>query len=112
MTRLTVSFILLTCTTLFFWEESYATKRNQNWIVPLTTTYYLSADILKNQIQGETGLLQDEKTLKKQDRKKKDNLEVDIKQVPKAKRQVKPVALKPNIKVKPIKIMRPKIKKP
>lgn len=35
-----------------------------------------------------------------------------IKEIPKAKKQVKPIAVKPNIKVKPIKIVKPKIKKP
>jgi hypothetical protein len=36
-----------------------------------------------------------------------------IKEVPKARRQTRPpVVVKPNIKVKPIKIIRPRIKKP
>jgi hypothetical protein len=38
----------------------------------------------------------------------------EIKQVPKARRQVKPAVVKPNVKmkVKPIKIIRPKFKRP
>ncbi|MBO9674130.1 MAG: hypothetical protein J7577_11840 [Sphingobacteriaceae bacterium] len=35
-----------------------------------------------------------------------------IKEVPKAKRQVKPMMVKPNVKIKPIKIIKPRIKKP
>ncbi|MBB4110493.1 hypothetical protein [Pedobacter zeae] len=35
-----------------------------------------------------------------------------IKQVPKAKRQVKPMTVKPNVKIKPIKIIKPRIKRP
>ena len=40
------------------------------------------------------------------------DVEPEIKQVPKARRQAKPTVIKPVIKVKPIKIVRPKIKKP
>ncbi|MNU10414.1 hypothetical protein D3C72_2575460 [compost metagenome] len=45
---------------------------------------------------------------KKQVRPKK----ADIKAVPKSRRQVKPTVVKSKVKVKPIKITRPKIKKP
>jgi hypothetical protein len=55
---------------------------------------------------------QDKQASKKQENQKKADIEVEVKQVPKAKRQMKPVAVKANIKVKPIKIIRPKIKKP
>jgi len=56
-----------------------------------------------------------EKQLQKSQEQKKLNQKPDkleIKEVPKAKRQVKPAAVKPNIKVKPIKIIKPKIKRP
>lgn len=60
-----------------------------------------------------------EKLIKKQDKEKKDKQPenqkpepLQIKEVPKAKRQVKPMAVKPNVKVKPIKIIKPKIKRP
>ncbi|MFD0941352.1 hypothetical protein [Pedobacter boryungensis] len=39
-------------------------------------------------------------------------IEPEIKQVPQARRQPKPTIIKPIVKVKPIKIVRPKIKKP
>jgi hypothetical protein len=63
--------------------------------------------------------LQEEQVIKKQDKTKKDKQSenqkpepLQIKEVPKAKRQVKPMAVKPNVKVKPIKIIKPKIKRP
>lgn len=62
---------------------------------------------------------QEEQVIKKQDKVKKDKQPenqkpepLQIKEVPKAKRQVKPMAVKPNVKVKPIKIIKPKIKRP
>lgn len=58
---------------------------------------------------------QDDKKNKEQPKDAKQvgkNVEPEIKQVPKARRQVKPTIIKPSIKVKPIKIVRPKIKKP
>ena len=65
------------------------------------------------------GSYQDKKTSKAQQDKKIDRQEVDpdkqapqkpeIKEVPKARKQLKPAAVKP--KVKPVKIIRPKIKK-
>lgn len=62
---------------------------------------------------------QQEELIKKQDKAKKakqpENQKpepLQIKEVPKAKRQVKPMAVKPNVKVKPIKIIKPKIKRP
>lgn len=50
----------------------------------------------------------------KQEKKKAEGKpeKTPIKEVPKAKRQVKPVAVKPNVKIKPIKIIKPKIKRP
>jgi hypothetical protein len=36
----------------------------------------------------------------------------DIREVPKARKQARPPVVKPNIKVKPIKVIRPKIKRP
>ncbi|NQX39988.1 hypothetical protein SAMN05421820_106391 [Pedobacter steynii] len=36
----------------------------------------------------------------------------DIREIPKAKKQSRPVIVKPNIKGKPIKVIRPKIKRP
>ncbi|WP_426327649.1 hypothetical protein [Pedobacter sp. R-06] len=62
---------------------------------------------------------QEEQAVKKQNKEKKDQKPenqkpepLQIKEVPKAKRQVKPMAVKPNVKVKPIKIIKPKIKRP
>ncbi len=49
----------------------------------------------------------------KKDVKDAGNKQIEpIKQVPKSRKQLKPTVVKPNIKVKPIKIIRPKIKKP
>ncbi|MRX77833.1 hypothetical protein GJU39_17255 [Pedobacter petrophilus] len=58
--------------------------------------------------------LQSNQQQEQQDKKtsKKNKAEVEIKQVPKAKRQMKPLAVKPHVKVKPIKIIRPRIKRP
>lgn len=60
-----------------------------------------------------------EELIKKQDKEKKDKQPetqkpepLQIKEVPKAKKQLKPMAIKPNVKVKPIKIIKPKIKRP
>lgn len=62
---------------------------------------------------------QEEQVIKKQDKEKKDKQSenqkpepLPIKEVPKAKKQLKPMAVKPNVKVKPIKIIKPKIKRP
>jgi len=62
---------------------------------------------------------QQEELIKKQDKEKKDKQPenqkpepLQIKEVPKAKKQLKPMAVKPNVKVKPIKIIKPKIKRP
>lgn len=62
---------------------------------------------------------QEEQVLKKQDKEKKDKQPenqkpepLQIKEVPKAKKQLKPMAVRPNVKVKPIKIIKPKIKRP
>lgn len=36
----------------------------------------------------------------------------NVKQIPKAKNQPKPVAIKPKVNIKPVKITKPKIKRP
>ncbi|WP_175636370.1 hypothetical protein [Pedobacter ghigonis] len=48
----------------------------------------------------------------KPDQKQQQPEPAKIKEVPKARRQLKPMAVKPNVKVKPIKIIKPKIKRP
>jgi len=56
-----------------------------------------------------------ENVLLKQDRPKGKQVKTQktaIKVVPKSRRQVKPTVVKPKIKGKPVKIIRPKIKKP
>ena len=62
---------------------------------------------------------QEEQEIKVQDKKKKEKQsdqkkpeQIQIKEVPKAKRQLKPMAVKPNVKVKTIKVIKPKIKRP
>ena len=73
---------------------------------------------ISNTTFGRTSWAQEEQAIAKQDKKDKEKTvdqkpaKPEIKQVPKSKRQVKPIAVKPNIKVKPIKIIKPKIKKP
>jgi hypothetical protein len=53
-----------------------------------------------------------EKGKEKPDNKQEPN-KPDVREVPKARKQSRPpVVAKPNIKVKPIKVIRPKIKKP
>ncbi|MCZ4244250.1 hypothetical protein [Pedobacter punctiformis] len=52
------------------------------------------------------------KSSEKQDKAQQPEIDPTIKQVPKARKQLKPAAIKPAIKVKPIKIIRPKIKRP
>lgn len=61
--------------------------------------------------------MQQRQDKKKQTSKKEakdiDNKQVEpIKQVPKSRKQLKPAVVKPTVKVKPIKVIRPKIKKP
>lgn len=56
-----------------------------------------------------------ENLLVEQDRPKGKQVKTNktaIKVVPKSRRQVKPTVVKPKIKAKPVKIIRPKIKKP
>lgn len=72
----------------------------------------LSPDSLSITAQTDLQKKQDKKSSKNSGKQKKEDVKVEIKQVPKAKRQMKPAAFKPTIKVKPIKIIRPKIKKP
>jgi hypothetical protein len=55
--------------------------------------------------------VQDNKAKGKRANQKKPE-QIQIKEVPKAKRQLKPMAVKPHVKVKPIKIIKPKIKRP
>lgn len=53
-----------------------------------------------------------EKSKEKPDNKQKPN-KTDIVEVPKARKQARPpVVVKPNVKVKPIKVIRPNIKRP
>lgn len=49
---------------------------------------------------------------KKEQSKEKPDHKPNIKEVPKARKQSRPTVVKPIIKVKPIKIIRPNIKKP
>jgi len=50
---------------------------------------------------------------KKTVKEKTDEVKPEIKEVPRARKQQRPsIVLKPNVKVKPIKIIRPKIKRP
>jgi hypothetical protein len=86
-------------------------KKNAEVKFPHKGNYAVVLLADSNYIPPQTDL-QDKKSLKKQDKPNKAEIEVEIKQVPKAKRQLKPAAIKPTIKVKPIKIIRPKIKKP
>lgn len=55
----------------------------------------------------------DKKTEKKgQQEPKADVPKPDVKEVPKSRRQSPPKVVKPDVKVKPVKVSRPKIKKP
>jgi hypothetical protein len=49
---------------------------------------------------------------KSEDKGKPEQNVPDIREIPKAKKQSRPVIVKPNIKGKPIKVIRPKIKRP
>ncbi len=42
----------------------------------------------------------------------KETQKPDIKEVPKSRKQPKPAVVKPNVKIKPVKIVKPKIRKP
>ncbi|RZL48899.1 MAG: hypothetical protein EOP00_08135 [Pedobacter sp.] len=81
------------------------------------TDSFASQNILNTPVNY-TQRTQEELVETKQDKKNKEKkadqktAQPEIKQVPKSKRQVKPIAVKPNVKVKPIKIIKPKIKKP
>jgi len=83
-------------------------------IAPLSGVFALQQDSTALTVSN----LQEE-LIKKQDKEKKDKQPenqkpepLQIKEVPKAKKQLKPMAVKPNVKVKPIKIIKPKIKRP
>ena len=41
--------------------------------------------------------------------KKKDNKQPEVKEVPKSRRQIKPSVVKPGVKVKPVRIPKPKV---
>jgi hypothetical protein len=83
-------------------------------IAPLSGVFALQQDSTALTVSN-----QQEELIKKQDKEKKDKQPenqkpepLQIKEVPKAKKQLKPMAVKPNVKVKPIKIIKPKIKRP
>ena len=84
-------------------------------IAPLSGVFAMQQDSIALSVSNR----QEEQVLKKQDKEKKDKQPenqkpepLQIKEVPKAKKQLKPMAIKPNVKVKPIKIIKPKIKRP
>ncbi|MDQ0641247.1 outer membrane biosynthesis protein TonB [Pedobacter sp. W3I1] len=84
-------------------------------IAPLSGVLAMQQDSITSTLSN----LQEEQVIKKQDKEKKDKQPenqkpepLQIKEVPKAKKQLKPMAVKPNVKVKPIKIIKPKIKRP
>lgn len=54
---------------------------------------------------------QEKQEKKKQEKEKKSNPS-DIKQVPKARKQLKPGKVQSRVRIKPIKIIRPRVKKP
>ncbi|TCC97810.1 hypothetical protein [Pedobacter hiemivivus] len=66
--------------------------------------------------EGKKDQLQDESKQKPENKEKPTNNpspdKADIREVPKARKQARPPVVKPNIKVKPIKVIRPKIKRP
>jgi len=75
-------------------------------VSPLTVRYI-------NQEPQQEKVKQNTKPAEKQQQPEQPQVkEVQIKEVPKARRQLKPMAVKPNVKVKPIKIIKPKIKRP
>jgi hypothetical protein len=55
---------------------------------------------------------QQQEKKKSEDKGKPEQNIPDIREIPKAKKQSRPVIVKPNIKGKPIKVIRPKIKRP
>ncbi|ARS38225.1 hypothetical protein CA265_00380 [Sphingobacteriaceae bacterium GW460-11-11-14-LB5] len=84
-------------------------------IAPLSGVFAMRQDSTTLSVAN----LQEEQVIKKQDKGKKDKQPenqkpepLQIKEVPKAKKQLKPMAVRPNVKVKPIKIIKPKIKRP
>jgi hypothetical protein len=64
-------------------------------IAPLSGVFALQQDSTALTVSN-----QQEELINKQDKEKKD------------KKQLKPMSVKPNVKVKPIKIIKPKIKRP
>lgn len=63
-------------------------------------------------VQKQDDQKQNDKEQKKPVQKQGNDAKPDIKQVAKARRQPKPVVIKPIIKIKQIKVIRPKIRKP
>ncbi|HWV74156.1 MAG TPA: hypothetical protein VN040_20700 [Pseudosphingobacterium sp.] len=63
-------------------------------------------------VENRTKLPYQEKQEKKNQEKEKKGNPADIKQVPKARKQVKPAKVQSRVRIKPIKIIRPRVKKP
>jgi hypothetical protein len=77
----------------------------------------ISAPILLKKIAvTDTTAKQENPVQKEKGREKQDEKPIaqkpEVITVPKARKQSRPTVVKPNIKVKPIKVIRPKIKKP
>lgn len=76
--------------------------------LPVFTTASLPDSVIKQQPSPQDDQKQD---VKKKDPKKADVKRPDIKEVPKAKRKIKPVAVKTRVKI-PVKRVKPVIKRP
>lgn len=75
--------------------------------VPHLLTNNNLTDTVRQQQQDE----KKDKSKEKQDLKQQPE-KPDIREVPKARKQSRPPVVKPNIKAKPVKVIRPKIKRP
>ncbi|SER37429.1 hypothetical protein SAMN04488023_10834 [Pedobacter rhizosphaerae] len=97
--------LALTLSLIFFISACALASRMDNTVVG-------SYEVSLNTQQGQERKKQDQKKLDKKTSGHPKPDQPKIKEVPRAKRQIKPMAVKPNVKVKPIKIIKPKIKRP
>ncbi|MNY19562.1 hypothetical protein D3C86_1530020 [compost metagenome] len=103
-------------------DNAFIFRRLLNLIIILMFPVFLRASTLmehkqpatvKSALPDSVSRLPQEKEKKKNDDKGKQEKDVpDIREIPKAKKQSRPIVIKPNIKGKPIKVIRPKIKRP
>lgn len=91
----------------------FRTLLNIILILLLPISLWAITPMYDKEVRDSLSRQQQEKEKKKSEDKGKPEQNIpDIREIPKAKKQSRPVIVKPNIKGKPIKVIRPKIKRP